>query len=266
MKINFKAVGKFLRRHSHQIAAAAAGVGVVVTAVEAGKAGARIQHKIYILEQSRAEELTTKEKIEIAAPELVTTAVAGVATVASVSLSAIAGEKMIAGAGAVAAGAMQKYKQYQENVRQIDSKVDYQARTMGAKEKVERYIRQAETVNDDQVLYFDTHTNQTFRGRPNLNIQVEARLRDILLRKGYFSENAYRILMGERTDPIGGDLYGWDQFSFVKQTDDDPCLKIYEEICMTDDGLEYHMLSVSDEPDADFIGGYSGLSSPFDVR
>lgn len=264
----FRGIGKFVKRHGHQIAAVIAGVGVVVTAVESAKAGIRISKKIERIEEENGEPLAVKEKIVIGANDILIPAAAGAATIAAIATGTFVSERAIVGLAAASAANAARFSEYRANVQTISPGLDESAMRMHAKERVVNYVKQHDISDSDDgmILYHDTHTRQTFRGRPNLNLSAEKRLRDVMMRKGYITENAYRIVMGEDQDPIGGDLYGWDQFSFVKQNDDDPYLKIYEEICTTDDGLEYHVLSVSDEPDADFIGGYSGLSSPFDVR
>lgn len=268
MRLNLKPVRKFIKRHSHQIAAFVAGVGVVVTAVEAGKAGARIQAKISAVEASRGEALTRNEKIELCAGDVIVPTVTGLATVGAIATGTIASEKMIAGLGVLGASTLQRYSEYRKNVQEINPAVDAKAMSVGAKDRVTNYIRKGGKAPEiEEVLYYDTHTGQTFTGRKNLPIHVEERLRDIMSRSGNFTENTYRILMGETPDPISGDLYGWDQFSFINQSTDDPHLCIYEEICDTDDGNEFHVLTLSHEPDVDFLGNdYSYICSPFDVR
>lgn len=268
MKLKLNKIARFFKRHGHQIAAVAAGVGVVVTAVEAGKAGARIQKKVTEIETVNGEPLSTKDKIVLGAKEATVPVISGGATIGAIALGAISGENLAVGLSAVGAAAIKRYDDYRTNVRAIDPKVDMQAKTLNAKDRVVNYIRNNGKIEDDElVLYYDTHTGQTFRGKPNLNLMVEGRLMDIMLRKGFYSENEYRLLMGETIDPLGGDYYGWDQYSFFDQDSYDPHLEIYEEINYTDDGLEYHILSISDEPDADFLGNnYTSISSHFDVR
>lgn len=270
MKINLKPAIKFVKRHSHQIAAVIAGAGVIVTAIEAGKAGARINAKISAIEASRGEPLTTKEKIEVSADEVIVPVITGAVTVGAIATGAIASEKMIVGLATTGTMIAKRYSDYQTNVQTINPTVDKEARAMSAKEKVAKYIKDYDvSTAPEDVLYYDTHTGQVFHGRPNLPLIAEKRIGDILLRKGRVSENEYRIIMGELTDPIGGDYYGWDQFSFFDQDilDDNIALQINEEIAVSDDGLEYRVLYLSKEPDADFMSSdASYITSAFDVR
>lgn len=266
--MRFRNVGKFIKRHSHQILAVVSSVGVVVTTVESVKAGIKIQKKIAAAEEAKGESLTTKEKIVLGAEDMAIPMAAGAATVGSIAAGTIVSEKAIVGLSAVVATKVAQHNEYREAVKTIDPKVDAQAVTFGAKGKVEHFVKENPIKPDDElVLYFDTHTGQTFRGRPNLTLYVEGRLMDIMLRKGNYSENEYRLLMGEMIDPIAGNYYGWNQYSFMNQDSIDPHLEIYEELFYTDDGLEYHVITLSNEPDADFIGSEcAGICSHFDVR
>lgn len=242
-----KMCAKFLRKHGGTMLAIGASIGVVLTAIETGKASIKAEK---LLESKNGiPEYTTKEKVKDCWKYYIPAAALGAGTIACVMGSNALNKKQIAG---LTAAYMALGKTYQEYRRQVTAKIGPEKEKEILKNTtadVEDFVKMKSAV---EWLCYEPISKRYFHA-------TETDLMD-----AFYNANRYFALNGELSmndfcsylpgldftpelDHLGwcADYlaneweYYWIDFNYYKQT--------------TDDGLEVYYIEAFQEPIKEFL-------------
>lgn len=260
-----KTCAKFLRKHGGTLLAIGASVGVVVTAIETGKATIKAEKLIEMnrmtVEVSDGITLSNyplKEKVQDCWKFYIPAAVAGAGTIACILGSNALNKKQLA---SMTAAYMALGKTYQEYRRQV-------ARQIGTEQ--EKDICEdthavladdtAEHTSDEKLLCYDSISKRYFHATEVELMDAFYNTNRNFATNGYVSMNDFYSYLGLDVTPEGDALgwcadyladeweYYWIDFSYLKQ--------------QTDDGLEVYYVSAFQEPIKDYLD-YDPKNHPF---
>ena len=239
---------KFLGKNAPTILTAVGGVGVAATAVTAVRATPKA---IDILAKARDEkgaELTRLEAVQIAAPVYVPSILIGAATIACIFGANILNKRQQGALMSAYALMDTSFKDYKNKVKDMyGEEADTNIKNEIAKDK---YENNKVAANDGLELFYDEFSGRFFRSTLAEVQRAEYDLnRDITLQDWATINNFYDYL---KIPPVaGGDIIGWSapmngemywqtwvDFSNVQMVDDD--------------GLEYYIVRMFQEPMPDF--------------
>lgn len=251
-----KSASRFLKKNGGTILAIGASVGVVLTAIETGKASIKAEK---LIEMNSAEPAyTTKEKVKDCWKFYLPAAALGAGTIACILGSNALNKKQIA---SLTAGYMALGKAYQEYRREV-------AEHVGAEHEKEIYkdarsVLKEPTSNmvEDKLLCYEPISKRYFRATEAALLEAFYSLNRDFALNGYASMNDLYNYLGLDYIPEG-DLKGWCadylaadweyfwiDFSYLKQK--------------TDDGLEVYYVEAYQEPIDDYLNYDPSKDTPF---
>lgn len=238
----------FVKRNAPTILTCMGGVGVVATSVMAVKATPKALRLLEEVEKEKGEELTNLEKVQVAAPAYIPAVLVGVSTIACIFGANMLNKRQQASLMSAYAMISNSYTEYKEKVRELyggdgEEKVAKEI----AKDKYEKTDIQRE---EGTVLFYDEFSGRFFNSTMENVQRAQYEInRDLVLRDWATINEFYDYLHIPPVD--GGDIIGWStamngdmywqtwvDFSNVKMVDDD--------------GLEYYILRMFQEPMPDF--------------
>lgn len=224
------------------------GVGVVATSIMAVKATPKALLVLEKAKEEKGEELTNLEKVQLAAPAYIPAVLVGTATIACIFGANMLNKRQQASLMSAYAMVSNSYQEYREKVRELYGKEsDDNVKNEIAKDKYKEVdIPEGEGFE----LFFDEFSGRFFRSTMAKVLQAQYQInRDLSLQDWATINNFYDYLKIPHVD--GGDIIGWStpmngemywqtwvDFSNVKMVDDD--------------GLEYYIVRMFQEPMPDF--------------
>ena len=159
----------YLKKNASTILTVAGGVGVVGTTVLGIKATPRALALLDNAKQEKGEELTVMEKVKVAAPVYIPTAVSGVATIACVFGANVLNKRNQAALMSAYALLDSSYKEYKAKVEDLyGENANNQIKDEIAKDKYEEI-----EVKEDEQLFYDDFSNRYFVSTPSKVMQAE---------------------------------------------------------------------------------------------
>lgn len=238
----------FMKRNAPTILTYVGGAGVITTAVMAAKATPKAMQILEQAEAEKGEKLTGFEKVKAAGPVYIPTALMGAGTLACVFGANVLNKHNQASLASAYALLDNSYKEYKKKVEELYG--------VGANEEIRNDIAadKYEEADIQRVegfeLFFDEFSGRFFRSTLAEVQRAEYEInRDLTLQDWATINDFYDYLKIPHVD--GGDIIGWStpmngemywqpwvDFSNVKMVDDD--------------GLEYYIVRMFQEPMPDF--------------
>lgn len=238
----------FLKRNSSIILTLSASAGVVGTAVLTAKATPKVLTLLEQAKEAKGEDLTPLETIKVAAPAYIPATVAGIATIGCIfGIHGV--NKRNQAALASAYGLLDNsYRSYREKVRELygddaDSKVKEQVVKSIENPNIPPYER-------DKELFFDYYSGRYFNARLEDVLRAEYRINRTLMTREYAYINEFYEELGLPLLKHGWDI-GWslggNNANYWQEWVD-----FINEKYTLDDGLEYYLVTMRQEPYENF--------------
>lgn len=240
---------KFLKRNSATILTCVGAAGVVATTVTAVKATPKALALLDQAAEEKGEDLTTVEKVKIAGPAYIPTAILGVGTLACIFGANVLNKRGQASLMSAYALVDSSYKDYKKKVDEIYGKEGgEQIRAEIAKDKYKEYP--SKPMDADKRLYYDFYSSRYFESTP-LEIQkAEYEMNRVLMLDDCVSVNNWYALLDMESLEHGDDI-GWTTYENMDsywQT----WIDFHHEPVVMDDGLECVIVSFGQDPYPDF--------------
>ena len=238
----------FLKRNSATILTCMGAAGVIATTVTAVKATPKAILLLESAKEDKGEELTAFEKVKIAGPAYVPTAVLGVSTLACIFGANVLNQRGQASLMSAYALVDRSYKDYRKKVDELyGAEAGDQVRAGIAKDN---YEENAVEVVDGERLYYDFYSGRYFNATPAMVQRAEYELnRTLMLDDGVFLNEWYQTLDLEPLE------YGWN-FGWSASANSDMYWQTWVDFnhqkTTMDDGLECIIISFQQEPYPDF--------------
>jgi hypothetical protein len=224
--------------------------GVVATTVAAVKATPKALALLEDAKKEKGEELTNLEKVKIAGPAYIPTAVIGVSTLACVFGANILNKRNQASLMSAYALVDSGYKDYRNKVDELYGKeAGEQVRAGLAQDKYEKQDDEYE-VEEGKVLYHDFYSGRYFEATPFDVQKAEYELNRMLMMDDGVYLNEWYCLLGLEPLEHGHD-FGWNvcaNSAAYWQT----WVDFRHEKTILEDGLECIIISFAQEPYPDF--------------
>ena len=235
----------FLKRNASTILTCVGGAGVVVTSVMAVKATPKALVLLGKAMEEKGEELTVLEKVKVAAPVYIPSAIVGASTIACVFGANVLNKRQQAALMSAYALLDNSYKEYRNKVEELyGEEADSQIKKEIAKDRFEEDDR---PFDSDNRLFFDFYSLRYFESTMENVLKAEYELNRHLIKYGFVSLGEFYELLGISTTPAnynvgwsieaGGMFYGYSWIDFE------------HDICEMEDGLECCCISFEHEPD-----------------
>lgn len=238
----------FMKQNSATILTGIGGAGVIVTSVMAVKATPKALMLLEEAEKEKQEELTKLEKVKVAGPVYIPAIVIGVSTIACIFGANALNKRQQAAITSAYALVNSSYQEYKDKVKELYGKdANDEVKNEIAKDK----YKEADIPKDDEKeLFFDEFSGRFFRSTLEKVQRAQYEInRDLSFRDWATINEFYDYLDIPHVD--AGDIIGWSttmngemywqtwvDFSNVKMVDDD--------------GLEYYIVRMFQEPMPDF--------------
>lgn len=253
-----KSAFRFLKKNGGTILAIGASVGVVLTAIETGKASIKAEK---LIEMNSAEPAyTMKEKVQDCWKFYLPAAALGAGTIACILGSNALNKKQIA---SLTAGYMALGKAYQEYRQKVIENFGIEKEAEIHKATIEESRNPVSKDSDAIRLFYEPWTKRYFHATMADVIQASYYFNRRLATDGYISVNEWcdYICSDELPRRADGDLWGWciDQLT----ENYDACWMDFEyDVQTTDDGLECYYLAPYFDPVKDYLE-YDPKNHPF---
>ena len=249
METNLLANSKvFLKKNVSTILTCIGGVGVVTSTVMAAKATPKALRRLEQAEEVKGGDLTNLEKIQVAGPAYIPTILVCTSTLVCVFGANILNKRQQAALVSAYAFLDNTYKDYKKKANELyGEEADNHIREELSKDKYE----ESDIPEDDgQQLFFDEFSGRFFRSTLEKVQRAEYRLnRDLVMRDWATINEFYELIDLPPVD--GGDNIGWstcmNEQAYWQTWVDFSNLKT-----VTDDGSEYYILRIYQEPMMDF--------------
>ena len=150
----------FFKRNSSTILTCVGAVGVVATTIMAVKATPKAMALLEAAEKEKGEKLTKVEKVKVAGPSYIPTAVTGAATIACIFSAQILNKRQQAALTSAYALLNQSYQEYKNKVDELyGEEAGEKVRAEIAKDK---YEESKVEVHDGKQLFFDFYSGRYF--------------------------------------------------------------------------------------------------------
>ena len=253
-----KSFAKVMRKHGGTILAVAASVGVVLMAVETGKATVKAEKLIEM--NKDVPNYGTKEKVMDCYKFYIPAAVLGAGTIACILGSNALNKKQIA---SLTAAYMALGKTYQEYRQKVVENIGIEKEAEIHKSAVEEIKNPTSKDGDAIRLFYEPWTKRYFHATMADVIQASYYFNRRLATDGYISVNEWcdYICSDELPRQADGDLWGWciDQLT---ENYDAYWMDFEYDVQTTDDGLECYYLAPYFDPVKDYLE-YDPKNHPF---
>lgn len=236
----------FVKENAPTILTSIGGVGVVSTAVMAAKATPKAMLILEEAENEKGEELTRLEKVKVAGPIYIPTVLMGAATIVCIfganSLNQ-RNQAALTSAYAMVSNSYQEYKKKVEDIYGKEGELDVVKSIAGDK-------YDEDEVEGEGELFYDEFSGRFFHSTVEAVQRAEYQInRDLVMQDWATINNLYDYLHIPPVD--GGDVIGWstpmNSEMYWQPWIDFSHLKVVD-----DDGLEYYILRMYQEPMPDF--------------
>ena len=252
MKITPK-INNFFKQNSPTILTVIGCVGVGITAIMAARDTMRAMRKIeddsyQAFQRNRTVTLSTKEKIKIAAPCYIPTALTGLSTMLCICGANKLNRNMQKSLTSAYVLLDQSYKEFRKSVREVhgeDGEIEV-IKNISYKKAAELGVPE---YNDSDV-FFDFFSLQFFNSKLSKIKEVETIANDMLRTHGYISLKTMYSLIG--VDTFGTDnLLGWSVGAGKAYGYDHIEIDVDEMI--REDGSKYYILDFVHTPTEDYL-------------
>lgn len=236
-----KSTRLFVKRNASTILTVVGGAGVVTTTVLAIKATPKALLLLDDAEKEKGAELTTIEKVQVAAPVYIPTIVTGVATLTCIISANVLNKRQQAALTSAYALLDNSYKEFKNKVKELYGEdADIRIKESLAKDKYEKI----ET--NDEELFYDDFSGQFFkstvlkvsRAQYNVNRNIHTRgwaeLNEFYEELGIDDFDKYKALGWAEGGNYEMYWQAWVDFNYNKIT--------------MEDGTEYTIVSMAQEP------------------
>lgn len=236
----------FMKKNAPTIITSIGGVGVVSTAVMAAKATPKAMLVLEEAETAKGEELTRFEKVKIAGPVYIPTMLMGAATIVCIFGANTLNQRNQAALTSAYAMVSNSYQEYKKKVVELYGE-DGEVRVV---QEVAKDKYDGETATRDTELFYDEFSGRFFNSTVESVQRAEYMInRDLVMQDWATVNDFYGYLNVPHVD--GGDTIGWstpmNSDMYWQPWVDFSHLKIVD-----DDGLEYYILRMYQEPMPDF--------------
>lgn len=250
MKGLIPTIKTFLKRNSSTILTCIGAAGVVATAVAAVKATPKARLLLDSAEESKGKKLTVTEKVKIAGPAYIPSALIGVSTIACIFGANVLNKKQQAGLTSAYALLSTSYNEYRGKVKEV----------LGdeADEKVINAVTELHYKDSDALphaegkqRFFDFFSLMPFESTMEEVEQAERHVNNIFKLRGYVTLGEFYEALGLQpadcdydmgwSATVGNYLYGYDEIVF------------YHYRNVMDDGQECFTIVMPYEPTSDFL-------------
>ena len=239
----------FLKRNSSTILTCVGAAGVIATTVTAVKATPKALMLLDKAKEEKGEELTKLEKVKIAGPAYIPTAVLGASTIACIFGANVLNHRAQASLMSAYALVDKSYKDYKKKVDELyGEEAGANVRAAIAKDAYEEDPIEPE---EDKRLYYDFYSGRHFESTPYKVQNAEYELNRMLMMEDGVCVNEWYHLLG--LEPLThGDDTGWTTYANSDaywQT----WVDFHHETTVMDDGLECMIVSFVQDPYPDFL-------------
>lgn len=246
-----KTCAKILKKHGGTMLAVAASIGVVLTAVETGKATIKAQ-KLIEMNTTPEEEYTTKDKVMDCYKYYIPAAILGAGTIACILGSNALNKKQIASLTAAYMALGKTYQTYRAQVlREIGPEKEEEVRNMAFKDRQDLGKGK---FDDSMKLFYEPATKRYFHATMADVIQASYYFNRCLATDGYISVNEWCTYICSDELPVlpDGDEKGWCVDQLIE--DYDVYWMDFEyDVQTTDDGLTCYYLAPYLDPISDYL-------------
>lgn len=240
----------WLKRNASTILTCMGAIGVVVTAIAAAKATPKAAKLLEEAKEEKQEELTKLEVVKTAGPAYIPAVVIGSATITCIFSSNVLNKRAQAAITSGYALLQNSYNEYKNKVEELygeDNKVVEEI----AKD---RYEKEDIVVKEDEQLFYDNFSGRYFTSTLFKVQQAEYYLnRDLAMRDYAYLNEFYEYLDIDEID--SGWKLGWSVGSCLAAYWQ-PWIDFSHSKVVMDDGLECIIISMFQEPFADFEDYY----------
>lgn len=252
-----KVAKPFVKRNLPTILTSVAAVGVVATAVASAKATPKAIKLLEVAEKEKGEELTKFEKVKVAAPVYIPSAIIGTATIACVFGSDIINRRRQAALISAYTVLDQSYKAYRDKVKDVLGE-ETDTHIMGeiAKDKFEEVketfdIIKREEKDERTKLFYEEYSGRYFESTMDDVIEAEYHFNRNFALRDYADLNELYSFLGLPETEYGATV-GWGRYAgesvYGYQWVDFCHVKEY-----MDDGTEYYRIAIPFGPTADYL-------------
>lgn len=247
---------RFLKRNSSTILSCLGAAGVVATAVTVAKDTPKALKLLEQAKEEKGEELTTIEKVKVAAPAYIPSALVGTTTIACVLSANALNKRQQAALTSAYALLDSTYKKYKDKVKEVcGEEQEQQVRHEIIEDGVKEFCSIVKPGDDDQILFLDEYGLNYFYSTIEEVHMAEAMVNRMLWHTGFVSlADLYELL--DLGIPEHGSVVGWNSGMVGRDSRGRPHIKFIHTTVPIDDGVEDGLEVVCigfDEPCEDYL-------------
>lgn len=237
----------YLKRNAPTILTCVGAVGVVATTVTAVKATPKALQLLELAEEQKGGSLTNLDKFRIAGPVYIPTVVIGVSTLACVFGANALNKRQQASLVSAYAMLDSSYKEYKKKVKELHG--DEAANEITEKIAEDKYDKNT-VEGDGKELFYDEFSGRFFRSTLEKVQRAEYELnRDLVMRDWVMLNEFYEYLGIPKVE--NGDAIGWSTCMNMEMYWQS-WIDFSNRKTVTDDGKEYYIITMFEEPMLDF--------------
>lgn len=244
----------FCKKHASTILTCAGGAGVVITAITAVKATPKALQLLDDAKKEKGEELSTSEKIKIAAPTYIPSVIIGAGTLACIFGANVMNKRHQAALVSAYTLLDSSFKEYKQKLKDLYGEETHQniVNAIAIEKAEEMRVRGSYLCSDcdlageeacgEPVLFYDEYGNRYFESTIEQVISAEYHLNRNYILRGYsYLNELYDFLGLEGTDY--GSVLGW-----APTDEGEYWIEFNHRKVVLDDGLECYILEMPFEP------------------
>ena len=238
----------FFKRNSSTVLTCLGGVGVVATSVLAVKETPKALRLLNQAEEEKGCELTTWDKIKVAAPAYIPAALVGISTITCIFGANALNKRNQASLMSAYALLDNSFKQYKAKVEELyGEEADMCIREEIAKDNYDENLYPAE---DDTLLFYDEYSKQYFNAKMEDVIRAEYLLNRNLTFHGHACLNEFYALLKLPQQPYG-EILGW-HYDAIYEIQWFSWVEFNHRKIELEDGMECYILEIQTEPIPNF--------------
>jgi len=247
-KMTYQAA-RYLSRNSSTILTTLGAVGVVATTIVAVRATPKVHTIIKQTEYENKEPLTTFEKVRIAVPHYIPSALIGLGTISCIIGSNMVNQKYQQSLLGAYALLDSSYKSYRTSARNVfgpdaDNQIMMDVAHKAYVSNDGYAIYDPDTDDSDKVLFYDYFSERYFRATMASVINGQYHINRNLMLKGEVTVNEFYDFIGLETLKFGDHL-GWGNEFFE---DGMMWIDFENRLTVMEDGVECYIMSATFEP------------------
>lgn len=243
----------FFKRNSATILTVVGAVGVVATTVSAVKATPKAIEVLEKAEEEKGEKLTTIEKIKVAGPAYIPSAVIGMSTIACIFGANAMNKRQQASIMSAYAFLDASYKEYKNKIKDVyGDEANKKVAAEIAKDHVGDYVGMPEE-DDEERIFIDMATLKYFSSTPEKVLKGFDCFNETLAIRGYASVNELYELIGAEPFDLGYEV-GWSRSMFnLNYEQREPEVIFTLEMQTLDDGMEIYSITPDIDPSPEYL-------------